>query len=171
MLKTSLMILYGLPVTLVFFWSYNYFVLAALNGHYEVAIKELNGRSRDFSSEMLKLKPDTEILAGLEKDYYSYRKLQSAFKTTFNRLFEALERTTPGAVMFKRINARPDKLVHVVIDGEAEKLDDLTMFVRRLHAAGDFINPQLKKHTSTGEANRLAFSLEVDYLGQKGELP
>lgn len=172
MLKTSLLILYGLPLTILFFWSYNFFVVKALNEFYEGASQQLAGKSKEFNAEQAKIRPDPEELKSLETSYYDYRQLQTAFKTNFNSLFEALELSTPGAVKFNRISVRPQKLVRVTIDGEAEKLSDLTGFVRKLHASHDFLHPQLKRHARISPENETqSFSLEVDYLGKKGELP
>ncbi len=171
MLKTSLLILYGLPLVLVFFWSYNFFVISALNEFYADASEQLRIKSRDFNAEIMKTRPDAEELKKLEKSYVDYRQLGNAFKTTFNGLFEALELHTPGAVKFTRISVKPEKLVRVIIEGEAEKLSDLTRFVGRLYSSTDFLNPQLKRHILHEQGEKVNFSLEVDYLGRKGELP
>lgn len=171
MLKTSLLILYGLPIVLVFFWSYNYFVLRDLNFFYEDAYRDFSEKSREFNSELAKIKPDRDELVNSEASYLSYRQLQVAFKTSFNSLFEALETVTPGSIMFKRISVKPGKLVRVSIDGEAEELSMLTVFIRSLFSSRDFLNPALKRHTRIQDSPRVTFSLEVDYLGKKGELP
>lgn len=171
MLKTSLLILYGLPLALVFFWSYNFFIVKALNDLYTDASGQLRDKNRAFNAELAGIKPDPEEMQNLEKSYLGHRQLQTAFKTTFNSLFEALEQNTPGAVKFNRISVRPEKLLRVIIEGEAEKLSDLTGFVRRLYSSSAFLNPQLKRHVLHDQGEKVNFSLEVDYLGRKGELP
>lgn len=172
MLKTSLLILYGLPLALVFFWSYGYFNVRALNNIYAKASLVLGDRTGEFVAELAKAKPDQEELQEKEQSYLAYRRVGAAVKTSWSTLFEALEAITPSDVMFKRIKIKPDKLVRVVIHGEAVRLTSLTAFVAKLFKDRNFLNPMLKRHSrikTTGP--QVSFSLEVDYLGERGKLP
>lgn len=172
MLKTCLIILYGLPLALVFFWSYSYFSINALNEFYSENYQLLDRKNSEFSAHLKSIKPDIEDLQEREENYFAYRKVSQAFKTSWSVLFETLEGITPGDVVFNRIRIRPDKLVKVVIEGEAEKLSSMTAFLQKLYNDKNFLNPMLKRHTRPDESNeKVAFSLEVDYLGKRGELP
>lgn len=171
MLKTSLLLLYGLPLALVFFWSYSYFEIKALNEFYEDSRVILADKTASFNAGLNAIKTDPVELNKTQETYLSYLKVHNAFKTTFNDLFEALEKVTPGDVMFNRIKISPNKLVRVVIEGEAEKLGALTIFVRQLFGSNEFLNPRLNRHTRKAEDEKVSFSLDIDYLGQKGELP
>jgi hypothetical protein len=74
--------------------------------------------------------------------------------------------------MFNRIRIIPDKLVKVAIEGNATSLKDLTGFVKILFNDKMFLNPRLKQHQRVGLNNpEVTFKLEVDYLGEGGELP
>lgn len=172
MLKTSLMILYGLPIVLVFFWSYNYFVVRSLNEFYQQAYKQLESKKKVFDKELAAIKPDQELIKETSEAYFSYRRVAGALNMSWSKLFETLEEITPGTVMFYRIRIKPDKLVKVVIEGEAEKLENLTEFNRRLFSNSSFMNPMLKRHARKDVKDEtVIFNLEVDYLGESGELP
>ncbi len=172
MLKTSLLILYGLPLALLFFWSYSYFSFNSINEFYNGSYKELKKKSDDFTSELNKIKPDKNELAEKKQAYFDYRKVSAALAMSWSPLFEALEEITPGNVMFYRIRIKPDKLVKVIIEGEAERLVALTGFVRKLYKENNFLNPMLQRHSRPNEGSEtVTFSLVVDYLGQRGEMP
>ncbi|GAB4279952.1 MAG: hypothetical protein Kow0029_24210 [Candidatus Rifleibacteriota bacterium] len=172
MLKTCLVILYGLPLLLLFFWSYNYFSIRALNEFYADAKNALEKRNDVFSKIVAKEKPDESEIKELEEDYLAYRKVGLAFETSWTQLFQTLESITPGDVMFKRVKIRPDKLVKVTIEGKAEKLESMTGFMKKLFADKNFLNPSLKHHSRENASEEFVnFSLEVDYLGDRGELP
>jgi hypothetical protein len=172
MLKTSLLILYGLPLALLFFWSYSYFSLNSVNSFYDESYKELKKKSDEFTSELDKIKPDKAELADKQQAYFDYRKVSAAIAMSWSPLFEALEEITPGDVMFYRIRIKPDKLVKVIIEGEAERLIALTGFVKKLYKENNFLNPMLQRHSRPDEDSEVVtFSLVVDYLGQRGEMP
>jgi hypothetical protein len=166
------MILYGLPIVLVFFWSYNYFVVRSLNEFYQQAYKQLESKKKVFDKELAAIKPDQELIKETSEAYFSYRRVAGALNMSWSKLFETLEEITPGTVMFYRIRIKPDKLVKVVIEGEAEKLENLTEFNRRLFSNSSFMNPMLKRHARKDVKDEtVIFNLEVDYLGESGELP
>jgi hypothetical protein len=172
MLKTSLIILYGLPLVLLFFWSYNYFTVTSLNNFYQESFKHLDNKNDDFYENIKKIKPDTRELQVKEGRYLDYRRVSEALKHSTTLIFSSLENVTPESIMFNRIRIIPDKLVKVAIEGNATSLKDLTGFVKILFNDKMFLNPRLKQHQRVGLNNpEVTFKLEVDYLGEGGELP
>ncbi|MGM0598274.1 MAG: PilN domain-containing protein [Candidatus Rifleibacteriota bacterium] len=172
MLKTSLMILYGLPLVLLFFWSYNYFTSKSLNTFHKKSFKHLEDKNDKFYEKIKKIKPDKEELVTKESSYLDYRRVSEALKHSTTLIFSSLEKVTPGSIMFSRIRIIPEKLVKVAIEGNAESLKDLTTFVKILFKNKMFLNPRLKQHQRVGLNNpEVTFKLEVDYLGEGGTLP
>lgn len=173
MLKTSLLILYAVPLALFFFWSFNYFVTVDLNQFYQDAEKQLTKKTEEFNERMVKLRPAKDDLEEAEKIYFDYRKVSSLCQSSWSGLLNSLEKLAPAQIRFKRIGIKPDKLVRISLEGEAAQLSYLTGFLRSLFAEKIFINPNLKKHNkSVIDGNEaINFSLEVDYVGERGELP
>ncbi|MBU1105629.1 MAG: PilN domain-containing protein [Candidatus Riflebacteria bacterium] len=173
MLKTSLIILYAIPLALVFFWSYKYFSMIAVNNYYSESLKQLDGKISDFTENVTKLRPAQDDMSESEKLYSDYRKVAAVGQTSWTSLFNRLEKLAPAQMRFKSISIRPDKLVRVSLEGETVQLSHLTSFLQSLFAEKVFSSPNLKSHNRTKNdgVDVINFSLEVDYAGEKGELP
>ncbi|PKL41943.1 MAG: hypothetical protein CVV41_15950 [Candidatus Riflebacteria bacterium HGW-Riflebacteria-1] len=173
MLKTSLIILYAVPLSLAFFWSYKYFSLTTVNSYYSENAKQLDTKTREFGDAVSKVRPLQDEIDDSEKIYSDYRMVAAVGQTSWTTLFGRLEKLAPPQMRFKSISIRPDKLVRVSIEGETVELHYLTRFLQDLFAEKVFSSPNLKKHSLSkidgGEV--IHFSLEVDYAGEKGELP
>ncbi|OGK07862.1 MAG: hypothetical protein A2W80_09815 [Candidatus Riflebacteria bacterium GWC2_50_8] len=173
MLKTSLIILYAVPLSLAFFWSYKYFSLTTVNGYYSENVKQLDSKISKFTETVNKMRPLQDEMEENEKIYADYRRVASVGQTSWTTLFGRLEKLAPPQMRFKSISIRPDKLVRVSIEGETVELQYLTRFLQDLFAEKVFSSPNLKNHSLSriegGEV--IHFSLEVDYAGEKGELP
>jgi hypothetical protein len=173
MLKTSLIILYAAPLMLAFFWSFQYFNVSALNSFYTAAEQGLRGKTAELTAATAKKQGEVESLDILEKTYFDYRKTAAVSRVSWSRLLNLLEKITPPDLRFKSINIRPEKLVKVSLEGEARDLPCITAFMQALFNEPAFGNPDLKKHRrgKNSEQEIVLFSLEVDYLGDSGELP
>lgn len=173
MLKTSLIILYAVPLSLAFFWSYKYFSLTTVNGYYSENVKQLDSKITKFTETVNKMRPLQDEMEENEKIYADYRRVAAVGQTSWTTLFGRLEKLAPPQMRFKSISIRPDKLVRVSIEGETVDLHYLTSFLQDLFAEKVFSSPNLKNHSLSriegGEV--IHFSLEVDYAGEKGELP
>lgn len=173
MLKTSLIILYAVPLSLAFFWSYKYFSLTNVNGYYSENVKQLDSKITKFTETVNKMRPLQDEMEENEKIYADYRRVAAVGQTSWTTLFGRLEKLAPPQMRFKSISIRPDKLVRVSIEGETVELHYLTHFLQDLFAEKVFSSPNLKSH-SLGRIEGgkvIHFSLEVDYAGEKGELP
>lgn len=173
MLKTSLVILYSVPLALIMFWSYKYSSASELTAFYKEAETQLAVKTSDFADRIARLKPAKEDIEQAEQAYFDYRKVSNLCHTSWSSLLNRLESLTPGQVRFRRIGIKPDKLVRISLEGEAAQLSYLTDFLRSLYAEKIFMNPNLKKHhrVNTDGSSAIGFSLEVDYAGEAGELP
>ena len=173
MLKTSLIILYAVPLALALFWSYKYFSMAAVNKYYSVNVKQLDDKISDFTESVNGLRPSQDDIDENEKRYGDYRKVAAVGQTSWTSLFNRLEKLAPAQMRFKSISIKPDKLVRVSLEGETVQLRYLTGFLQSLFAEKVFSSPNLKSHNRTRNegVDVINFSLEVDYAGEKGELP
>lgn len=171
MLKNSLFILYLLPLIMLLFSSYNYYTTAATVAVYEEHKPMLKAAIKDYTEENKRLKPDMKKVEEIEQFYFDYRKLSAASRASWSGLFDELESLTPEGMRFRRFLIRPDKLVKLIIEGEAQKIDYVTAFLRILYREKAFVNPALLNHRAIKDKEMVSFSLEVDYLGERGELP
>jgi len=173
MLKTSLIILYAVPVSLAVFWLYKYYATSAVNSFYRENVAQLDSRISETTGAVKKMCPSPEDIDSSEKLYSDYRKVSAVGQTSWTTLFSRLERLAPAEMRFKRISIKPDKLVKVSIEGETVRLQHLTGFLQDLFSEKVFSSPNLKNHNRSKSegADVIAFSLEVDYAGEKGELP
>jgi hypothetical protein len=173
MLKTSLIILYAVPIALAIFWGYKYFTMSALNTRYRENMKELDSKAYGFTEAINKIRPQQEEIEENEKLYGSYRMAAAVGQTSWTSLFNRLEKLAPAQMRFKRVSIRPEKLVRVIIDGETVQLHYLTGFLQSLFTEKVFSTPNLKTHSRSKVegVDVIHFSLEVDYAGERGELP
>jgi len=173
MLKTSLIILYAVPVSLAIFWLYKYYATSAVNSFYRENVAQLDSRISEATGTVKKMCPSPEDIDSSEKLYSDYRRVSAVGQTSWTTLFSRLERLAPAEMRFKRVSIKPDKLVKVSIEGETVRLQHLTSFLQDLFAEKVFSSPNLKSHnrSKSEETDVIVFSLEVDYAGEKGELP
>ncbi|MDD2998165.1 MAG: PilN domain-containing protein [Candidatus Riflebacteria bacterium] len=173
MLKTSLIILYAVPVALALFWGYSYFAVSSVNQFYKESETLLASKTSKFGEAVAKLRPAGDDLESKELAYYDYRKISGLAHTSWSNLLNRLEKLAPDEMRFTRIGIKPDKIVRVSLEGEVMRLSVLTDFLRLLFAEKVFMNPNLKKHSkAVVEGGKIInFSLEVDYAGETGELP
>ena len=173
MLKTSLIILYAVPVSLAVFWLYKYYATSAVNSFYRENVTQLDSRISEATGTVKKMSPAAEEIESSEKLYSDYRKVSAVGQTSWTTLFSRLEKLAPAEMRFKRVSIKPDKLVKVSIEGETVHLQHLTGFLQSLFAEKVFSSPNLKNHNRSKSEGTdvIAFSLEVDYAGEKGELP
>ncbi len=175
MLKTSLMILYAVPLALAFFWSYQYFSVASLAAVYQETQKTLKAKSAGLQQQLIKIKPDMKELETSENVYFDYRKVAALGQTSWTGLLARLEKITPPALRFNSINIRPDKLTRISLEGEAHNLNQVTELLKAMFDEGIFMNPHLKRHkrvtASDNGSETVQFVLEVNYAGESGELP
>ena len=171
MLKNSLFILYLLPLLMLLFSSYQYYSAVATAAVYEDHKDMLATAIKGYAEENSRLKPDLKKFEEIEQFYFDYRRLSAASRASWSGLFDELESLTPEGMKFRRFMIRPDKLVKLVIEGEARSIEFVTAFLRTLYREKAFVNPALLNHRSIKDKGMVAFSLEVDYLGERGELP
>lgn len=171
MLKNSLFILYLLPLLMLIFSSYQYCSTAATVAVYEEHKEMLEQAIKNYTEENKRLKPDMKKVEEIEQFYFDYRRLSAASRASWSGLFDELESLTPPAMRFRRFMIRPDKLVKIIIEGEAQNIEYVTAFLRTLYSEKAFVNPALLNHRAIKDKNMVSFSLEVDYLGERGELP
>lgn len=173
MLKTSLVLLYSVPLVLAIFWVGKYLSIVETSDFYNKAEAQLTAKTAEFSVQVAKQSPAGEDLAEVEKGYLEYRQVAALCQTSWSNLLNRLEKLTPSQVRFKRIGIKPDKLVRISLEGEAPELRHITEFLRRLFAEKTLVNPNLKRHsrsTKEGDSGWL-FTLDVDYTGESGDLP
>lgn len=173
MLKTSLVILYSVPLVLAMFWAFRYMSAVETGRFYREAELQLTTRTGEFSDQVAKLRPAREDLEEAEKSYLEYRRASALCQTSWSTLLNRLEKLTPAQVRFRRIGIKPDKLVRISLEGESPELNHVTDFLRRLFAEKVLVNPNLKRHTRNAKDSNegLVFTLDVDYSGESGDLP
>lgn len=173
MLKTSLIILYAVPISLAAFWIYKYYATASVNAFYRENVKPLDAKVSSVTETVNKMRPPEDAIESSEKFYADYRRVSAVGQTSWTTLLGRLEKLAPAEMRFKSISIKPDKLVRVRIEGETVNLQHLTAFLQDLFAEKVFSAPNLKSHNrSKAEGVEvITFSLEVDYAGEKGELP
>ena len=173
MLKTSLIILYAVPLCLALFWIYKYYALASVNSYYAVNVKELDSKLTSFNDVVSKLRPEADKIEASEQLFDDYRKVAAVARTSWTTLFSRLEKLAPAEMRFKSISIRPDTLVQVSIEGETIDIAHLTGFLQNLFVEKVFSSPDLKSHrrNMSDGVEVIDFSLKVDYSGEKGELP
>ncbi|GAB1351994.1 hypothetical protein MASR1M12_07250 [Erysipelotrichia bacterium] len=173
MLKTSLVILFSVPLALTMFFAYKYTAAGNTTAFYQSAEEQLNARLGSFKEELAKLRPAKEDLEEAEGRYFAWRRASTLCRTSWSTLLNRLEKLTPPQVRYRRIGIRPEKLVRISLEGEATDLGKVTELLRALFAESVFVNPNLKRHANSElEGNTsVTFSLEVDYAGESGELP
>ncbi len=173
MLKTSLVILFSVPLALAMFLAYKYSAAGSTTAFYQSAEEQLSKRLGSFKEELTKLRPAKEDLEEAETEYFAMRRASTLCRTSWSTLLNRLEKLTPPQMRYRRIGIRPEKLVRISLEGEATDLGKVTELLRALFAESVFVNPNLKKHASSKlEGNTgITFSLEVDYTGESGELP
>ncbi len=173
MLKTSLLILYAVPVALAMFLAFKYLSAVETVKFYQEAEARLIARTSEFNDSVSRTKPAREDIERAEKSYSALRRASLLCHTSWSNLLNRLEQLTPPQVKFRRIAIKPDKLVKISLEGETPELGNLTTLLRSLFAVPVFANPSLKKHarTRTDENEAIIFNLDVDYAGESGELP
>ena len=176
MLKTSLIILYAVPISLAIFWIYKYYATSSVNTFYRENLKQLDVRIIKSNEAVNKMRPLADDIEKSEKFYADYRKVTAVGQTSWTTLFNRLEKLAPAEMRFKSISIKPDKLVRVRIEGETVSLQHLTRFLQDLFAEKVFSSPNLKSHNRSKSKDSetfdiITFSLDVDYAGEKGELP
>lgn len=173
MFKTSLLILYAVPLALAIFWIYKYFAMTSVNAFYHENLTQLNSKTQAFNDVVNKMRPAEEEIEELADLYTDYRKVAAVVQTSWSTLFSRLELLASEKMRFKRVSIRPDKLVRVSIEGETVSLEHLTGFLQKLFDEKVFSEPNLKRHsrTTSDGVEIISFSLEVDYAGEKGDLP
>ncbi len=173
MLKTSLIILYAVPICLAILWVYKYYATASVNSFYGENVKQLDARISAVTEIVNKMRPVADDIEKSEKFYDDYRKVSAVGQTSWTTLLNRLEKLAPAEMRFKSISIKPDKLVRVRIEGETVNLRHLTSFLQDLFTEKVFSSPNLKSHSRNRFEGLevISFSLEVDYAGERGELP
>ncbi len=173
MLKTSLAILYAVPVVMAIFWGCNYYETSRIKEFYTEAEAQLAARTSEFKKNLDQFKTLKQDLEEEEKSYFEYQRVSTLCQTSWSTLLNRLESLTPGQVKFFRIGIRPEKIVRVSLEGEAAGLNDLTDFLRMLFKEKVFVSPNLKKHgrSEKKDNQNVTFNMEVDYAGESGDLP
>ncbi len=173
MLKTSLLILYAVPLALAVFLAAKYMAAVETRRFYQEAESALTARTSEFSEQLNRNRPAREDIEAEEKKYQAYRNASLLCHTSWSTLLNRLEKLTPGQVRFRKIGIKPEKLVRISLEGESHELQPVTSLLRSLFSESVFVNPNLKKHAKAviGETPGIIFSLDVDYAGESGELP
>jgi hypothetical protein len=170
MLKTSVAILYGIPILMVLFYSFNYFSAQNTVRFYQENYQTLKEKTDSFSKTINQMIPDKEELEEKEEWYFDFSKAINAYKTSWTHLFSKFEAISPAGIKFSRVRVHPDKVIKVIIEGKAQKMSDLTDFLRVLFEQKEFMNPELKRHSTQTDrfGSSISFSMIVDYLGKGG---
>ncbi len=173
MLKTSLLILYAVPLALAVFLASKYFAAVETTRFYQEAEAALIARTGEFNEQLNRDRPAREDIEAEEKNYQAYRHASLLGHTSWSNLLNRLEKLTPAQVRFRKIGIRPDTLVRISLEGETSDLSHATALLRSLFAESVFVNPILKKHARAklGDSEGIVFTLDVDYAGESGELP
>ncbi len=173
MLKTSLIILYAVPISLAVFWIYKYYATASVNSFYKENVKQVDAKVSSVTDTVNKMRLPADDIDRSEKLYADYRMVSAVGQTSWTTLLGRLEKLAPPEMRFKSISIKPDRLVRIRIEGETVHLKHLTGFLQALFTEKVFSSPNLRNHNrivSEG-VEVIAFNLEVDYAGEKGELP
>ncbi len=173
MLKTSLLILYAVPIALAMFLAFKYLSAVETTRFYNEAEARLISRTSEFNDSISRIKPAREDIERAEKSYAAFRRASLLCHTSWSNLLNRLEKLTPPLVKFRRIAIKPDKLVKISLEGETPELGHLTVLLRSLFSVPVFANPDLKKHARAiiDDNEAIIFNLDVDYAGESGELP
>lgn len=173
LLKTSLIILYLIPVAIFTFMGMKYFDARDIANTLETSKKLLAEKNQTFHETIKKLIPDTEMLKKDKKILLAYSKISRAYSMSWSNLLSDLEKLTPATIRFNRVRIRPGKIVKVIISGDARTVGDMTSFIHALFLSKAFSTPYLKHQTLVINKEKekiIRFSLEVGYLPQGGTL-
>jgi hypothetical protein len=176
LLKTALVLMYLVPIYMGCYHYFNYKYAGELVETYGELDKALSEKVKNFAEEVQKVKPEMEQLASLEGRYFDYRVLSGVAQASMASLLSRLEAITPGEVKFSSVSVKPNKLVKLRLVGATPELRYLTEFLRNLYADKVFVEPVIKSHKKQrvqrqGTEHEISFVVEVDYLGESGELP
>lgn len=176
LLKTALVLLYFVPIMMFVYNYLEYDLNVKLTQTYKEESKRLNDKIAEHKTKYEQIKPDSEALENLKTKYYDYRILSSVSRNSLSVLLDRLEKITEPQIKFSRISIRPDKLLTIKLDGKAPDSIYLTDFLRDLYADAVFLNPVIKSHRKvrvpkSADEYEIDFVLELQYLGESGELP
>ncbi len=185
LLKMALFLLYLVPAYMGFCHYSTYRLDARLAKTYTELDQRLDERFSTFKKEVEKITPDKEKLEAFEDRYYDYRVLSGVSQTSMVSLLNCLEDLTPSQLKFSSLSIKPEKLVGLRLGGTTTKVEYLTEFLRNLYGNKHFVDPVIKNHRKQRIASRafavdealgeedyeINFMIEVEYLGEGGELP
>lgn len=171
MLNNSLAIIYLLPVMLLSFYGYNYYSFHQINEFYNAHYNDLRSAASSYQRQSRQNEPDREKLKEYEKFYFNYRKVSAATRASWGLLFNHIERILPSGVRLTRLRLRPDKFINIEMEGEAIEFKEVTLFLSSLFNDTSFINPQIRRHRKIDEDGMVSFTMNVQYIPERPQLP
>jgi Tfp pilus assembly protein PilN len=166
MFKTIIVILYSLPLLLATYTAYECSFYNDLEHELRESITKLDKRKDQLKQALIAEKPKPDALTKLQGKTISYFQALHAISFSWTALFENLETLLPENSRLNRIQIRPATTVQVSLSGEAQTLQGVMEFWRRLFAAPRFARPRISTHKNVmkGPVASVEFHLDVDYV-------
>ena len=161
MLKTSLAILYAVPVVMAIFWGCNYYETSRIKEFYTEAEAQLAARTSEFKKNLDQFKTLKQDLEEEEKSYFEYQRVSTLCQTSWSTLLNRLESLTPGQGFKIKVGQKADRDAHQGFSSNNPRRQQYTPFFTKFTCAFVLANAQQRMR----RLRKVFMLAEVSFVG------